>query len=152
VVRRPSNPARRGRRPSQDCSAVALTALLCLAAQLFGFAHLVLVRHATCLEHAEMVHAPAATPAQAAAARERAAGPGVRGDLGSLESAGHEDDHCLVVASRRRDLAALGTDTASAVERPSDVSLVLPRVGEQPAPPVPLLSLAPKSSPPAPLA
>jgi hypothetical protein len=140
-------PARRGRRPLRDCSAVALTALLCLAAQVLGFAHLALVRHTTCLEHAEIVHAPAATPAQAAAARARA-GLTVRGDPGEAEGEGHDDDHCLIVASRRRDLASLGSHALTAIDEQPDAVAPVRAVHEEPAPPVPLLFLAPKSSPP----
>jgi hypothetical protein len=129
-------------------SAVALTALLCLAGQVLGFAHLALVRHATCLAHDEVVHAPAASAATAA--HERAESARGRADAYPIEDGdGHEDDHCLVVASRRRELAPLDSAASAAIVAAPAPVASLHGVSQEPAPPVPLLFLAPKSSPPA---
>jgi len=122
---------------------VALTALLCLAAQVLGFAHLALVRHATCLEHAEIVHAPAAKASHALPAA-----PHARVDGEPAEESGH-DDHCLVVASRRRESAALEDGLQISTITLTAATPLRRAPAETPAAPVPLLALAPKGSPPA---
>jgi hypothetical protein len=130
---------------SRNRPSIALTALLCLAAQALGLAHLALVRHATCLEHAEFVHAPEIT---ARAVAQPAADPITEVDA-QLALEGHEDDHCLVAASRRRDLAALDASAGQTWTTVAPPALRHVIETEAPAPPVPLLALAPKSSPPA---
>jgi hypothetical protein len=115
----------------------ALGAYFCLAAQALGLLHVLVVRHATCPSHGEMVHG-------AAAAAPRAADDTVQAPV-AAEAA---DDHCLAVANRRRDLAAFfpvpDLLPAPEVQPPA---LAPAAAGEPRA--LPLLSLAPKTSPPA---
>jgi hypothetical protein len=115
-----------------------------------AFAHLVLVRHATCIEHQEMVHASTPSPADAALQARRA--ELAAAEAAPVEDRGHGDDHCLVVASRRRELATQdGGAWQAAPLAGLTAALGAPPTSDQP-PPVPLLHLAPKSSPPAPRA
>jgi hypothetical protein len=119
----------------------ALGAYLCLAAHLAGLVHVLVVRHATCPSHGEVVHgdlpeAPA-VPSEGATFSGHPTAPA------------DEDEHCLYLATRRRDLALL----------PAPAAALEPRLAEAaaPAPDAPplvlssaaLLRLAPKTSPPA---
>jgi hypothetical protein len=125
-------------------TAVLLTAIACLLGQGAGLAHLVLVRHATCVEHDALVHTSNGTPALARP-RAGAAGPVV---ASVPAEASHEDDHCLV-AGCRRDLADPRAHAVGAVVVGfADPSPPASRPSPPPSP-VPLLRLAPKSSPPA---
>ena len=114
-------------------------AVVCFGGQLSSIVHLALVRHATCLEHGEPIHADGATPARRA------------GVDNAFEVAGgsprHGHDHCPVsAATARGDLAAPSAAASiPAGPGPSEgPSRAIPLVR-----PVPLLLLAPKSSPPA---
>jgi hypothetical protein len=126
---------------SRGRAVAALGAYLCLSAQLLGLVHVLVVRHATCPSHGELTHGveraapvalPVATPARTAGA--------------ALPAVEHQDEHCLTLAARRRELALLA---------PAPVALVAfspaPRLtaGEPPRPaPAVVLRLAPKTSPP----
>lgn len=131
------------------------TAVVCLLGQATAFAHLALVRHATCPEHEDaLVHASATAgnvgnvewtdaakaPADLTPGRRVVAPPPGTGD-------GHEDDHCLMAAFRRSDLAAPDRDAGHALPAadlpPPPAQALAVRPGQ-----VPLLRLAPKSSPP----
>ena len=128
------------------------TAVVCLLGQATAFAHLALVRHATCPEHEDaLVHAPSGTaaghgrqaqaPIDLLAGRRLTAPPPGEGD-------GHDDDHCLMAAFRRSSLAAPDGDAGQML--PAAANLVPPPaqvLASRPGP-VPLLLLAPKSSPP----
>jgi hypothetical protein len=125
---------------------------VCLLGQAGAFAHLALVGHATCPEHDDaLVHASGAAspnakqtpaaPADLAPGRRLIAPPPGTGD-------GHDDDHCLMAAFRRSDLA--GPDGGAGRALPAAADLA-PPPAQAPAHrpgPVPLLRLAPKSSPP----
>ncbi|WP_438024216.1 hypothetical protein [Sorangium sp. So ce233] len=138
-------------------------ALLALLAQLSGLTHALLVRHARC-EHGELVHvgalvgavhaghgagaARAALPAAAAAPQQAeggAPGPGER--VAAQDALPHlDDDHC--------DAFALRGQLGAPVHRVGEATLleVLRLAALRPSPevrPIPLLILAPKSSPPA---
>jgi hypothetical protein len=114
-----------------------------LVSQLAALGHLVLVRHARC-EHGAWVHvrhdAAPAVPA-VAAARDRhtaAAGPSGRAE--------GEHEHCDALALRPAlaevDASCVVPELIAATLLPFDAG---PRTGERP---VPILTLAPKSSPP----
>jgi len=129
---------------------VALAAL-CLVGQLFSFAHLGLVRHVTCPEHGELVHADGdALDAAAGAARSQRsqlsedALPSY-GDVPSLPS-GHGHDHCLVTTLRRDHLAHQPSH-AAVVAQPEQ-SIASHAGGDEPSAAFALFRLAPKNSPP----
>ncbi|WP_437315185.1 hypothetical protein [Sorangium sp. So ce385] len=134
--------------------------LLALLAQLCGLTHALFVRHARC-EHGELVHvgalvhtghavgaARAAPRVEAAApqqAEARAPGPG--DEVAAEGALRHvDDDHC--------DAFALRGQLGAPVHRVAEATLleVLCLDALRPSPevrPIPLLILAPKSSPPA---
>ncbi len=120
-------------------AALALT-LLFAVGQLAGFAHLVLVPHVTCPEHGELMHAEAAP-----AAPTLAGGP-ARAWLNRGARA-HGHDHCLAFSSRREDVLAAAGPAAPEVQAPAPHSA--PPARTPFAPPLALLRLAPKGSPPA---
>ncbi|WP_437276775.1 hypothetical protein WME90_36810 [Sorangium sp. So ce375] len=126
---------------------------LALAAQLCSLAHALLVRHARC-EHGELVHA--ATVAVAASTRRaHRRPPGDR--LGARPGGG--DDQCDALAPRHEgdehcDAFALRGQLGAPVHRVAEATLieVVRLASIRPSPevrPIPLLILAPKSSPPA---
>ncbi|WP_437658586.1 hypothetical protein [Sorangium sp. So ce1182] len=151
-------PHRRPARP-RGAPGARWIALLALLAQLCGLAHALLVRHARC-EHGELVHvgalvsaahvghtAHAAALAAAAPqlADDEASGPGDR--LAAQDARRHvDDDHC--------DAFALRGQLGAPLHRVAEATLleVLCLDALRPSPevrPIPLLTLAPKSSPPA---
>lgn len=103
-------------------------------------AHMLLVRHVTC-EHGELVDRGSHAQSHDTSAEEGASGD--RATKGSGEESSH--DHCDALALRHRPTAmgiVVGPATLLEVERPAMVG----EGAEQR--PVPLLSLAPKGSPP----
>jgi hypothetical protein len=115
-------------------------AYLCLATHLGGVVHVLVVRHATCPGHGELVHGAPPVAAQTPPPAEKA----VEGVLASAEE---EDEHCLMLATRRREMAGLTPAAEALVHAPA--------VSRFEAPPVPdaqrpraLLLFAPKTSPP----
>ncbi|WP_437304717.1 hypothetical protein [Sorangium sp. So ce388] len=152
-------PHRRAARPRGGPGARWL-ALLALLTQLCGLAHALLVRHARC-EHGELVHVGALVSAahaghSAHAAALAAAAPqladdeasGPAGDrLAAQDARRHvDDDHC--------DAFALRGQLGAPLHRVAEATLleVLCLDALRPSPevrPIPLLILAPKSSPPA---
>lgn len=120
--------------------AVALSGVF-LAAQLSSLTHQLLVKHVTCAEHGELIHADAAgTPAAPSSERAVSAGGGVKGH------GGHE--HCDLFFARREQLA-LPVSTVVPFDgwTVEPVAPAAHRVGF--TAPVALLRLAPKASPPA---
>jgi hypothetical protein len=125
------------RRPA----ALALVSLLCVLAQAGALLHMVLVRHQTCAEHGELVHARAVTGSPAG---RETAGPSVA-PVDEPASDG-DADHCLLFAVARAQGAAAPDPVVGAVPRPTTRSWPpaappAPRVHER-------LRLAPKTSPP----
>ena len=114
-----------------------ITAAALLFGQLSGVAHLLIVDHQRCLEHGELVHAPA--PARDDARRQHASMIGV--EAGET----HAHDHCLCVSSRR-DTALHADVAAGAAIAPAAVH----DSSARPAPPAATRRwlLAPKNSPP----
>jgi hypothetical protein len=121
-----------------------LTAVACLAGQGAAFAHLVLVQHATCVEHDALVHSDAGSAGPEALPPTSRPTPLLDS---RLVEAGHEDDHCLAVSLRRREAPATTGAAAGPVPAPADAAAYSHPVARG-ATGVPLLHLAPKSSPP----
>ncbi|WP_437587794.1 hypothetical protein [Sorangium sp. So ce1000] len=158
--RRPARAAaaarrRPGRSPLCRWRARWLVALA-LAAQLCSLTHALLVRHARC-EHGELVHATAF----AVAAATRRADPRPSGDRPSARGARPRggDDLCDALGPRHEgdehcDAFALRGRLGAPVHRVAEATLLevvrLAAIRSSPeVRPIPLLILAPKSSPPA---
>jgi hypothetical protein len=144
-VPRPVSRAHAQRRRGAAGAFALLTALLCLVAQVAGVAHLGLVAHVRCVEHDALVHTnTAGSHTQPAAPEHASTAQGIPGDV-----EGHGDDHCLAAALRREQVLA-SAPVAAAASAPV-ISPARPAVALAVTPPAPiaLLSLAPKSSPPA---
>ncbi len=125
-----------------------LIALGLLFAQVPSLLHLLLVPHATC-EHGDLVErlvervAPVTAPvAQVTQAERRSEGPQIAASHG--DGAGHE--HCTALAVRHC-IPEVGVSVAAASLLSIEPAAACGERGE--TRPVPLLSLAPKSSPPA---
>jgi len=120
----------------------AVVAFAGLCAQLFGVAHLAQVRHATCDEHGELVELgdqPAATPAppqQSARIDGAAAGEGA-----------HGHDHCVAAAQRHQRVLRGDDANPTLAARRTAVKSGFAR-DLTPTPALPLLRVAPKTSPP----
>jgi len=136
-------------------SAFALLAtVLCLVAQVGGAAHLALVSHVRCFEHDALVHAEAGQVHDRAAGREQPVAETTAGLAASgvpAETAVHADDHCAVVALRRREhgLQALPATPLSSPPPTASVAVPPVRQDEVLVGPVARLRFAPKASPPA---
>jgi hypothetical protein len=113
----------------------------CLVGQLSAFIHLGLVRHAVCAEHGASTHA---TEAIAPVSREAAPGSGVQR---RAPEAGPGHGHCMVAAHQRE--RALSPGDTSVVPSLQAAGRRARAERSHPDAPIPLLRLAPKSSPPA---
>jgi hypothetical protein len=119
-----------------------LGAYLCLSAQLLGVLHVLVVRHATCPSHGELTHGVpvvAVTPVEPPADTAQGANPA------TVE---HQDDHCLMMVTRRREMAGLTPCAAALGTLPAPAA---PLIAAREIPLVASLSvlgLAPKTSPP----
>lgn len=118
----------------------ALAAMF-LASQVSSFTHELLVKHVTCLEHGERLHAEDGVASHVPEADSPAlmASP--------AEVSGHGHEHCLATAARREELGvppAVGVAISAPVARfiASAFEVVVTES------PVALLRLAPKASPP----
>ncbi|AGP40386.1 hypothetical protein [Sorangium cellulosum] len=162
---RPPRPLQRRARPRAGSSARGL-ALLALLAQLCSLTHALFVRHARC-EHGELVHvgalvhtvhavgaarasgaAHAAPRAEAAAPQQAEGRAPAPGDQVAEEGAQRhrDDDHCDAFALRGQ----LGAPVHRVAEATLLEVLCLDALRSSPeVRPIPLLILAPKSSPPA---
>lgn len=117
----------------------ALLCALTLAAQLASMAHGTTVTHVTCAEHGESMEVVASADAD----RHAHTGACVRAIAGDSH---HE--HCVIASFRReRSTAAVATVRASAPILRGEASSS-DRFAHAPASPIPLILLAPKSSPP----
>src|SRR5687767_13030524 len=96
-----------------------VVAWLCLAAQALGVAHLTVVRHATCLEHGEVVHSDAPADGVDGAAQsphlQGTADTAARLQTAALPADGDSHDHCLVCATRREVVAPPAVQSLLAV-------------------------------------
>jgi hypothetical protein len=116
-----------------------LTALVLLLGHASGVAHLLLVEHARCPEHGELVHARTHPPSRLILAARTAVSAAPLVD-------GHADDHCLACATQSQSAGA-----ARVAGRPVMLFVRAPLLAARDEANVPrqrLLSLAPKTSPP----
>lgn len=127
-------------------AAAALLALFLVASSFGQIAHLLLVQHAVCVEHGELVE----LQAHAAHDADGHATPGDEhpsGDPASPDS-GVDHDHCQVLARGQHEQllpAEPGASLAAAKPEAARSALAAPAL---PAPASPPLLLAPKTSPP----
>jgi hypothetical protein len=133
------------RRATQATTRVVAVALACLSllGNVAGFAHLVLVQHVSC-EHGELVHLG---PARSALAPQ----VGRDGDRTAIDAAGateaHGHDHCLLAPTRREQLG-VRREPASPTLAPRPLAVGAFADATATPPPIPILVLAPKNSPP----
>jgi hypothetical protein len=122
-----------------------LVALLLAASSLSQVAHFVLVQHAICAEHGELLELDE-RPAHAAASHEHKAGSQLQARVSSTEASGH--DHCQILARSQKQpglppapapsiAPAAASSTSCSIASTSGVVTTLPR-----------LAVAPKTSPP----
>jgi hypothetical protein len=116
-------------------------AYLCLATHLAGVVHVLVVRHATCPGHGEIIHSGAPVAAQTPPPAQEAV-EGIAAGLGE-----EQDEHCLLLATRRRELAGLTPVAHEQVRAPAATPFDSPPVATVVSPRALLLS-APKTSPP----
>jgi hypothetical protein len=122
----------------------SVLATVALAGQVTSFAHLVLVRHVTCAEHGELVEVgkthvvarPAHGPSQPIDAFVAAA---------AADEHGHE--HCLIAPMRRDRIAAGAPESfdSAHIDAYGTVGVI---VADEVTPPIAVILLAPKNSPP----
>jgi hypothetical protein len=122
-------------------------ALLCVTSQVSGLAHLAFVPHMTCAEHGELVElgtapAPMLTPE----ALPRLAAAATTSLVEAL--AGHGHDHCLLTTLRRTPAELARTQAPGDGVRSDEPQARGSRTEAVPAA-LPVLAVAPKSSPPA---
>lgn len=118
----------------------AAVALVCLLGYLAGFLHLALVRHATCPVHDEIIHVGAAEAVTSEVT-------GTAGVSPVVVEPGHSDDHCLVVATTRRQAAPSGA-AAPLLGAASCTAAGFVALHLIVADPIARLLVAPKNSPP----
>ena len=133
------------RRRSGGAVAVAVAGL-CLAGQFVSFAHQLAVRHVTCLEHGEIIHADAV--ASGGLNQRSGAADHTSLRIAASSAAHHRHDPCLIWA-QRRERGDVQRPGASIHFEVSSSIAVEPSARTFRATPAALLLLAPKSSPPA---
>jgi len=115
-------------------------ALVFFGGPLSSVVHQVLVRHAVCSLHGELIHDDGAAP-------ERRAGADTAFEVAGA-SARHGHDHCQVLSLRPQGIGVAPAAAAASVPAGPGAS-DNPATAVRLPHPVPLLLLAPKSSPPA---
>jgi hypothetical protein len=127
--------------------AAAALAALCLLSPILGYAHLVLVAHARCAEHGELLHVAANDVESPRVETDDPANEATLFSEQSEETASHDHDHCLATSTRKTDTPVRSKGPALAASEPPPALLVDGR----PVAPRPLARyvLAPKNSPPA---
>lgn len=134
----------RGRAPR---AVLVLVSMLCLASHVGALLHLVLVRHQTCAEHGELVHAGHAGLPGAVTSLAEGTTRATAVTTGATSTELAEEDHCLVLAAAPAHGTCGPTETVvitdpPAVSEPSILPTWAPPARER-------LRLAPKTSPPA---
>ena len=124
------------------------TAMVFLVGQMAGFAHLVAVQHARCPDHGELIDV--AGPPAAQLIKSGIGGKPTSAGLTARDRGerGHKHEHCTV-ALKRRERSARAEPTHFAATAPSLVALHDHAAYELAHLALPLLRLAPKTSPPA---
>jgi hypothetical protein len=131
--------SKRVRRPGMGAAS-----LLLLAAQILSLGHLLIVRHATCPEHGDVMHAGQWHEARLARFDAVEGRASLGGSVPRAES-GH--DHCLICTLTHERFALLPPAGASAT--PIESAIGLPsRLDTSPFAPVAVIAFSPKNSPP----
>jgi hypothetical protein len=127
-------------------SAAALAAL-CLLGPILGYAHMLLVAHARCPEHGELLHLDAPAVSEPVASSENPTREPAVAPESDLASETHDHDHCVVTSARKTQAAVRSAGPLLVVgDHPPQQ---LADDGAVTRPPVALYVLAPKNSPPA---
>lgn len=147
MVRRRSSPSASARGFVRV--AFALVASLLAASYVASLVHMAFVAHAACVEHGGFVHVERAAPADPSLLRGDAPAKTLPGEAVSTD----EHDHCLVGATRPGEsaIARAGLSVVLDEQAPSAPprDLTLPAFAHaEPPPPISLLLLSPKNSPP----
>ena len=121
--------------------AIALAAAV-LVGQLASFAHIVIVQHVAC-EHGELVEVGWRASTVSSAANRRAAA----GVTATSAAASHGHDHCLLAPMRRDRLGPHAPAAGCTILRDSFCDIARGDTLFAP-PPIGVLILAPKNSPP----
>jgi hypothetical protein len=121
----------------------SVLATVALAGQVTSFAHLVLVRHVTCAEHGELVEVGRVRATAKPTEHHRPT------NAVSAESTdiAHGHDHC-VIAPMRRDRIASRPPAALDSIHIDAYGTIGAIAADDIAPPIAVISLAPKNSPP----
>jgi hypothetical protein len=119
---------------------VAVVVLLC---QAVAWVHAAATPHVTCLEHGESVHLAVGQKAASRAQELAEEAAGLTTASAASEADAHGHDHCSLQAQRTTSTAAPSLDASVATFAP----LALPAITDG-RPPLRLLRLAPKTSPP----
>lgn len=125
----------------------ACVAMLCVAVQGASITHLLLTRHAVCLEHGELVHAEDDALAAGALAAPAPGGVAIGSARGSAV-AEHADEHCAVLATRR-EYAILSAPAQALAAPVAGSDAALPPSDTPRAEGRARYDVAPKQSPPA---
>jgi hypothetical protein len=125
-----------------------LVAAVCLSARIASFAHLLLVPHAVCPEHGELIHVGEADEHAAPAAVTRRAAHETSVSGTERADASHGHDHCTLLSDRGGQLALCPPPTALAPPPWSDQTAPACLAVRGHALSISLLLLAPKNSPP----
>lgn len=123
-------------------------ATVCLLSQSSGIAHNLLVRHATCAEHGEIIHPSGDVPSVGGSTTEVAAHAVLGGAGESQSTKGHGHDHCLAVARGRGHVGLRAVAATVTTDRPAE-AIVAFEAGLRGSDSYALYRLAPKNSPPA---
>ena len=128
-----------------------IVALVCLGAQFFSFAHLLLVHHSVCWEHGELIHdepslVPDGSPRPGLTARAQR-GPIL--EASALVKGAHEHEHCAALNERRNRVATCPPAASLPAPPARDHEALGVAPDLQVFAGIPLVLLAPKNSPPA---
>ncbi len=133
-------------RPAWMRHCLAVVAWVCLVTQLSGVMHFLLVEHARCAEHGELIHGHVQH-----AERETDAHPGTVAPSSHLfvpagRSEEHDHDHCLVASEKREAIAT--TPTLLSGPSAGEDSAVVADVSHELVLVARVYAFAPKTSPP----
>lgn len=135
------------RRRSVRYAAAALAAL-CLLGPILDYTHMLVVRHATCPEHGELIHVDEAGTSAGGHGDEVRPGSPTVALQSSQDAESHQHDHCVVVLCRKVQ-APLGSVAGAVLAPPLAASLQSIDQDAVARSPIAIYLLAPKNSPPA---
>jgi hypothetical protein len=123
-------------------------AAISLLPMLSTYVHLLLVQHATCPEHGEIIDRPASASPDEATDRLMLLGSHARSAWSGMDSDdSHSHSHCTFVLNRRQVPPSLTSVTASIVP-PVELHPGFARLDVRPTSEIAVFRLAPKQSPP----